>query len=299
MYGGKFDKKINFFVTTLEFCNYCGKITVGDLIMNLIISSTTGEAYDCDKNADESALINVFVQYGYQHGIQNSWEEIIKLDGPTAKKRIDMLLELLQNNSKNNGFFDDKQDVRISYNGFGFKLNDYNLYYIFFNNLKDISNSQEGQQNKGSVVFNAIKQTIKDYFGVVLEAADMNKKLLTFYDEKCEFPSIAKQRDKGATPTEVAAVAHNLWLLAGKESFYISSKKSKIDNTKRKFLEDGYTFNVVNTGNGYRLCDIVSSRYDMLEASPVDMIKQNKKIAFGTEIYYGTHLKELKEEHSL
>lgn len=93
----------------------------------------------------------------------------------------------------------------------------------------------------------------------------------------------------------MAVVAHNLWLLAGKESFFISSQDCKLDNTniKQKNLESNtYAFNVVNTGSGYCLCDFASVRYEELESSPVDLIKAGKPIVFGSDVYYGKNLQQ-------
>lgn len=265
--------------------------------MNLRVSSLSGNFIKCDKDADESSLNSIFAQYGIEPGFEGLWEEIIKLDGPNAKKRVDMLLERLQKNSKENGFFDANQPVIISYKGFGFKLDDYNIYYMFFNNLKSLYESEEGRQNKGSVVFNSIRQTIKDYFGGTIKYKCEEKASLTVLDEKCEYPSISKQRNNGtASASEMSAIAHNLWLLVGKESFYINSKKFKLDKSRQKCLEDGCPFNIVNTGNGYRLCDFITGKFLTIDENPIELIKQNKSIKFGSETYY---LPEVQSERTL
>ena len=267
--------------------------------MNIRVSSLSGDIIKCDKDADDTNLNKLFVQYGVEPGIKNLWEEIIKLDGESAKAKVDALLEKMAMNSKNNGFFDANQTVNISYKGFGFRLDDYNLYYMFFNNLKDMyeSEGENAQQNKGAIIFNSIKQTLKDYFGGVIKDTRSEKPSLTIFDDNIEFPSISNQRDKGtASATEMASVSHNLWLLTGKESFYLSSYDCKLENTKQKLLEDGHKFNIVNTGNGYRLCDFTRGYFTMLDASPLDIIKEGKPMVFGSEIYYGAQPKQAEIE---
>ena len=272
----------------------------GRLVMNLRVGSLSGEVIKCDKDADSTNLYKVYAQYGVEPGIQGLWEEIINLDGERAKQKVDALLEKMEMYSEKNGFFDANQNVNISYSGFGFKMDDYNLYYMFFNNLKDMYESEVGRQNKGSIIFNSIKQTIKDYFGGFIKDSLSEKKGLTFFDENGEYPSISEQRNKGtASSVEMAAVSHNLWLLTGMESFYINSKDFKLEE-KRKGLEDGHVFNIVNTGNGYRVCDFMRNCYAVQEENPIDLIKNGKPIAFGSEVYYGTDLQsDLQTERAL
>ena len=264
--------------------------------MNAVVSTTSNELFNCGKSVDGYNMNKVFLQYGIETGIDKAWEQIIKLDSANAKKSVDSLLQKISMNSKENGFFDANQPVYIGYSGFGFKLNDYNLYYMFFNNLKGMSESAEGKQNKGSIVFNSIKQTINDYFGGVVKNSRAERMSLTAIDNNFEFPSICNQRGTGtAFVTEMAAAAHNLWLLAGKESFYVSSQDCKLENAnvKQKNLEsDMYAFNVVNTGNGYCLCDFASARYEALEAIPLELIKAGKPIVFGSDVYYGKNLQQ-------
>ena len=269
--------------------------------MNIKVSKTVDGFMNCSKDSAGFSLDKVFVQYGIEPGIDGMWEEIIKLDGANAKRYVDKLLERLSNNSKYNGFFDANQPVYIGCSGFGFKLNDYNLYYMFFNNLKGMAESEEGKQNKGSIVFNSIKQTLKDYFGGVLKNSNSERMMLTSIENNFEFPSICNQRNKGtAAITEMAAVAHNLWLLAGKESIFINSQDCKLDSLKDKTLENGsHAYNIVNTGKGYRLCDFVRGRYESLEVNPVDLIKEGKPITFGSEIYYGTDIKNTQDDAEL
>ena len=113
-----------------------------------------------------SALPNVKIRYGQENSIKDLWKNIIAIsDAEKRKKCIDDLLDILQANENQNGFFgkSDKVDCGAAH---CFLLDDKNLYYMFFDNLRELSKQNvDGKVTDGSIINQAIKATIQQYAG--------------------------------------------------------------------------------------------------------------------------------------
>ena len=99
------------------------------------------------------------------------------------------------------------------------------------------------------------------------------------------FPSIRVQKGKGTgVCTERASIAHNLWLLTGRQSYFFTSKDCRFVDGENA----GHSFSVVKLKKGFRLCDFALDRFDLFDNSPIDMINKKQPLLFGNNVYFGT-----------
>lgn len=264
--------------------------------MNLRKGFISNKVVDCGKDGNND-LNYLFVQYGIQADIKDEWKNIIEKETKEDfKNSIDELLDKMQSNSEQNGFFDSEQEIHTESLS-GFRLDDRDLYYMFFINLKSWSENAKlaGKENvDGAIIFRAIKDTITNYLGNANENARTIRQRLTNVeftnDENGNdvfiYPSIRKQKRMGSgICTERAAISHNLWLLTGRESCFITSNDCKITTSDTQYSNDGHSFNIVNLGNRFRLCDFAMEKFNDLAGDPIYAIKTGQPLIFDGEIY--------------
>lgn len=181
----------------------------------------------------------------------------------------------------------------------GFCLDDNQIYYNFFDNLNILKNKAE-QENKqiagGYLIIKAIEKTINSYFGPTNANAKARRialtqaEIVTNEDGKDEFvyPSIKKQKgQRTALCTEKAAVAHNLWLLTGRKSYFITTKDCKLEGADAQYQNDAHSFCVFFTGTRYNMFDLTMNVVGKQVDNPVDLIHTNKPLMVGKNIYTG------------
>ena len=233
------------------------------------------------------------VHYGIEEGFSGKWEEVIKeKDLEKRKKKIDEMIDNLEKNKNKNGFFG-KEDVVSVGNMNGFMLDDRDIYYAFFENLikyEEFGKKLEKPYKSGQIIYRAIIDTVEQYEKKIM------KKLTeyTFDAEKETFtyPSIKEQKGKGSgICVEQATVSHNLWLLAGIQSYRIYSLDCKSDNVSEEFKNDGHCFCVVEYDGKFRLFDTVLDRYALFEEDPIELLRNGKPLVHEKDgskmIYYG------------
>ena len=100
--------------------------------MNLRVDVFFGNYHECGKDGEEGNTNLLFAQYGLQEDIKDEWKNIISIDeSKRFMMEIDNLVNKMESNSKKNGFFDFKQNINTESLA-GFKLDDKDLYYLFF-----------------------------------------------------------------------------------------------------------------------------------------------------------------------
>lgn len=246
--------------------------------MNLYRDYTNGNLIEF-KNDEEPWDADVTIRYGIEQGVEREWKEIINTKNEEEKKqKINRLIEKLEESSETNGFF--KSQEKVSINMFcGFRLDDKEIYYIFFNRLEKIYKLLLTKQLKNVdelAMFTAIKETLTIYFGNDKKHAMRERINLTSIaaDEDDNFipPSISVLRNTGcAMCVEKSSVANNLWLMCGKKCYYFTSK-SVFVNTDEAV---GHAFCVVEYNNEFRIFDAALGNYGLLDCNPLEKIKAN------------------------
>ena len=247
--------------------------------MNLYRDYRSGKLKEYNSN-DDPWYADVTIRYGIEEGLTNEWKEIINTKNEEEKKqKIDKLIEKLEENSEVNGFF--KAQDKVSINIFcGFRLDDKEIYYLFFNRLEKIYNSLLTKLHKdidGFTIFSAIKETLTIYFRNDLKDAMRERMNLTAIvaDEDDNFipPSIRVLKDTGCGMcAEKSSIAHNLWLMCGKKSYYFTSKSVFVNGNN----PDGHAFCIVEYDNKFRIFDSALGNYGMLDCNPIETIKNNE-----------------------
>lgn len=225
------------------------------------------------------------VYQGQEKSVADKWLEIVQIEDVDERHiAIDKLLETMQKNAPENGFIrhDEALEVNNSY-PCEIYINDVELYYLFFDNLKELYDSNKYQSNDALISI-SIKKTLDQYFGGY--GTNLNERLyltksINQEDERV-FPSIKDLKGKSlGACVEVAACSHNLWLLTGKHSSYVASKRTKILGTN-----DGHAFNIVQIKDHYSLYDIVRNILKPYSTNPVDKILNNESFKVGDDYYF-------------
>ena len=207
------------------------------------------------------------------------WKEIIKEEDVEQRhKFIDSLVEKMSENSKNNGFFGENDFVDCG-QGKGFSLNDKELYYMYFDNLKMLSEVKNPHKIdiSGKIINEAIKLTIKQYGGSVLWKSDkaIRDKRVELTTIEDEIPSIANQRNQNTLLcTEKAAISHNMWLLTGKTSYFCYSNTENLQSQGQKGSEayenDAHNWTIVEYDGIFRLYDLSLGNFAKLPSDCID-----------------------------
>ncbi len=232
---------------------------------------------------------SVTMRYGQEIAADELWKQILDIENEEKRnKQIDILVDLLSIDCEKTGFFDKNNPVVINQLlGLGFVLDDNQVYYDFFKNLKDIklqSLKEKLSFTEGAIIKKAIEKTLDNYYGKYKSG---NKKLRTQYvkseydsqKDDFVFPSIKKQKEKGTgVCAEHASLAHNLWLLTGKKSYYVDAKETFFQSVGKEFEDDGHAFCIVEYGGKFRLFDADMGNFTILEGNPVEKLLKGEAI---------------------
>ena len=227
-----------------------------------------------------SIVPDIKIRFGQEKSINGAWKKIIATnDIDKRKSQIDNLLELIETNTEYNGFFgrNDKVDCGA---GHAFLLNDNELYYMFFNNLKILNEQNiDGKVTDGSITNQAIKATILQYAGGngINRQLRFNNTTIEIKDDGIEIPSISKQKGKNCFYcTEKAAIAHNLWLLTGVTSYFCLTCSDNFGHLDPQYKNDSHNFTIVEYDDKFRLYDLALDNYCMLEKNCIDSLLTGK-----------------------
>lgn len=226
------------------------------------------------------------IQYGKQNGIEGKWREIVAIEDKTSRNAaIDALLDIMEQNKETNGFFgkNDEIDINILF-GNRMVIDDKELYYGFFDKLKQNFEQDNGQSSSGYITLKSILDTQYEYLGT--PSKDETKRRVVsnvFFNEEDEpvIPSIKKYKGQNcAACVEFASVSHNLWLIMGATSHYIVSSNIDIEG------ETGaHAYNILEYGGKYRLFDVTLKNIVVLEGNPIETIMQEKPLNVGNYVY--------------
>ena len=225
------------------------------------------------------------IYYGQEESVIDKWKEIILIEDVNERhKAIDELLKVLNANSNNNGFIGPNLGLDIKdYSSCQIYIDDNELYYLFFDNLRTLYKAREQSENNyddDNIINYAIINTLNQYFDGYGKDPSLRIKLTKTVENPS--PSVKLLKGKGiAACVEVAACSHNLWILTGRTSYFVSTKNVHFYGTN-----DGHAYNIVNTKNKYILYDIVRKLVKSYKENPVDDIIANKSFVVNNEYYY-------------
>ena len=226
------------------------------------------------------------VRYGKDDNARKLFDDVIQeKDKKQLKKKAKILIDALEKNSENNGFFKLDEGIEInvgagSDNGPKIKIDDVNIYKLFFELYSTIKNNNP-EMRDGVIHKIAVERTINAYFGEFKGDVNLRKTLTEskfdldkFIEDpnyKQEIPSISKLQGKNcAMCVERASVAHNLWLLGGYESYYIDASSIELADCDDK----AHAYCMVNYNGTFKLFDCSMGIYHRFEESinPVEDI---------------------------
>ncbi len=220
---------------------------------------------------------DVKIRFGQESEISNLWKNIISVqEQEKREKLVDNLLEIMGMDTEKNGFFG-KED-RVDCGNFrAFVLDDKSLYYMFFENLRNLSNQNVGGKiSDGSIINQAIRATIRDYAGGDGVDRDERLKLTTLTDEGLA-PSISRQKGKNCFYcTERAAISHNLWLLTGAKSYFCWTNSDSFGAENPEYKNDTHNFTIVEYDDKFRLYDLAMDNFCFLENDCIDKLLSGK-----------------------
>ena len=215
-----------------------------------VVECATEEEY---KTAVEGVYdITTKVKYGREEGVIDKWKSIIEIENREERnKKIDELLVVLELNKNENSFF--AADDIVYINAFcSFKVDDREIYYLFFENLREIiiadNNKTKDQRN---LITKAINKTLFEYFGTINPNKMSERENITDNNDDTKQSSIKDQKGKQtAMCTERSVLTHNLWLLVGETSYWIDSNdfymKENSKTTMTTIDGTGHAFSVVS-----------------------------------------------------
>ena len=242
-------------------------------------------SYVQGKTLDQMSLNGTSIKYGKQEDIKDYWKQIVENDNQTARHfLVDRLLEKMQANCDKNGFWCPEEEIQTT---FGIErnavhLDDKNIYYTFFDTLRvlhDKNKQTQTPQQDGTLAVRSVFSTIENYFGKFNGNLDLRNQLTELNFETFEYPSISVLQNQGCGAcVEKAAVAHNLWLLMGRESYYVSSTSSKFENSN----DEGHAFCIIKNGEGgFMLYDHAMNNFGALQGDPIETLLSGQPLVIG------------------
>ncbi len=254
-----------------------------------------------------------YIRYSNTPISPDRYKEILAEDDQEKRKpMIDSLVKKLSEDSHETGFVGDGEEVMIGgFQNASFKIDDNELYYMFFNNIDRVKNilKQEGKLDtapEGAIIYRAIRVTEEEYFGAQNASRKGRLNLLTpTFDPETDdliTPSIKVLKGKGmAECVELASVAHNLWTIAGIPSYYILSKDCHFDNISAEYSNDGHAFNLVNYGDSYKVYDKALGNFGRVEGDPISSLLNGEPVILKgngvkTEGVYANYSQTLTED---
>ena len=207
-------------------------------------------------------------------------------DERQRNKVVDELVNRLIEDKENTGFFGFDDYICIKpMPSTCFKIDDMEIYYDYFKNLAKNKDKMAGKTT-GVICRDTIFETVLKYFGEFDgDQVRRHKLTSTYYDEDDNFvvPSVKILKNQNASSCiEYASVAHNLWLLTGVKSYFISSKDTIFKN-KNNF--DGHAFNIVEYGGKFKLFDIANNVTCVFKFDPIKNLKNEKPLIIGNSVY--------------
>ena len=217
------------------------------------------------------SMPTISMRYGKEDGIYLLWQNICQIDDEKARNaEVDKLVSRMIEHKDKNGFF--APDDVIMVNEFfhqQIQLDDMEIYHDFFSVLHE--NSKTDKSMSPNFYSHAIITTLSNYFGKMTGDEVKRRSLSCITFDKNDEPILPSIKDlKGqdcAACAEYASLSHNLWLLAGLESYFVNN------------LNIEHAFNIVcNSKNIYLLFDIAQHRIKPLEGNPIEKIKKQEEL---------------------
>ncbi len=223
----------------------------------------------------------ISIQYGKQPDIESEWKKIISVeDVEERKKQIDKLLETMEQNSEQNGFFGSQQEIVIcKKTNNSILFNDKDIYYQFFNTLRNFSQlNKDGKFTEGAIIKKSIEEVEKTYWGGFGSKRDvrLDKTKAEVVDDSYNVPSVSNLKGQNCSAcVERAVMSHNLWLLAGKTSYFVnaSAKECDFGQEDAEYSDDGHAYNIVEYDGVYRLFDLSMNNICVLPGDPIKDIE--------------------------
>lgn len=244
---------------------------------------------DSDGLADLS-FASWYIRYTQKTLSDKFFADILQEQDEKKKKvLIDKLIKSASENSFETGFFAKNQEIAVGgLGGHAFVIDDMDIYYSFFENLKKIANefAKQGldfKKNKMYMVAKSISKTEQQYFGVGCNLRNVRLSLLAqTYDEKTDnfpAPSIKVLKDKGiAECVELASVAHNLWILTGEKSYYINSKDCYFGGVGKEYSHDAHAFNLILHNGSYFVFDKALGNFGKIGGNPIEDFLEDRPV---------------------
>ena len=238
------------------------------------------------KRMDQMSMKGTSVRYGKEQTFGEEWRKIVEIeDREKRNQEIDKLLENYQKNQQANGFWGQADPIQITF-GIGtanaIQLDDKNLYYVFFDALRarlEYNKTAEKPLPEGKIVVNSIYATIDAYFGKFNGDLELRDRLTQFDFEKTNAASVASLKRRGcAACVEKAAVSHNLFLLTGRESYFVSSCSCKFEQSP----DQGHSFTFIKNQKGnFMLYDHAMQNFGVVLGDPIETMLNGEPLVIG------------------
>lgn len=201
--------------------------------------------------------------------VKENMKSIYQIEDETERNnQVDILISKLNEHGDEFGFFGAKDEVIINnlYHQ-SIKIDDNEIYHIFFNNLHDLyKNSEKMSPSNYST---AIIKTIYDYFGANFNDEQKRRQLtMGFIDDDENLVTASVKNLKGqncAACVEFSAVSHNLWLLSGAKSNFVCN------------FDIQHAFNVIELKNNL-LFDVAQQNFKVLNFNAIEKIENNQEL---------------------
>ena len=243
-----------------------------------------------------------YVENTARYGQENCHEEFLRIasidDPEERKKEIFKFIKSLEDNADQNGFFrhDEKISANFGIGDYAFKLNSRSLYTTFFDEYRK---RRENKPDEPEIISHhiAILDTLTSYFGDFRGDTYLREQLLTpkNADEERinnnieDIPSISVLKGKHcAMCAEHASIAHNLLIMGGYESSYITASHVDFGNGPEAHA---FCIETQVPGKTYLLFDPAQEIFVSLKSKehPRDMILGEKPLQIenkGQKIIY-------------
>lgn len=229
-------------------------------------------------------MSSLAVRYGKYDG-EIDYRKIAELEENERNKTVDKLVEEFNQKKEETGFFGQDDIIYINrLYGNSFKIDDNEIYHLFFKNLGNAFETYKDTKKSGAIVMTTIMNTVYEYLGKF--DGDMEKRFAlteSYYDENDNMvvPSIRDLKNQNASIcVEYSSLAHNLWLLTGVKSYYVLSKDAKFEDTN-----DGHAFVIVEYGGKFRLFDLAQGIGGQLNIDPIELFDNKKPLIINGMIY--------------
>ena len=240
-------------------------------------------------------MSSVAVRYGKYDG-EIDYRKIAELEETERNKVIDALVEEFNQKKEETGFFGKDDIIYINrLYGNAFKIDDNEIYHLFFKNLDNSFKTFKDIKKSGAIVMTTIMNTVYEYLGKF--DGDMKKRFAlteSYFDENDNLvvPSIKTMKNQNASVcVEYSSLAHNLWLLTGVKSYYVLSKDAKFEGS-----DDGHAFVIVEYGGKCRLFDLAQGVGGPIKDNPIELFENKKPLIINGMVYANAKYAEEPEK---